>query len=400
MRILVHDFAGHPFQAQLSRELAGRGHDVMHAYCGGVTTGRGDLKRRPDDPGNLSFLDAATGSFERYSPAGRIASELRYGRSIADQTRAFAPDAALSANTPLLAQAQLWRMARRIGARRVYWLQDFLGRGTREILRERSAVLGATVGRAWERLETNLLRRSDAIVPIADDFLEELARRGVKTPATVIQNWAPLDEFKPASKDNPWSREHGFRDRPVALYAGTLGLKHDPEHLLQAAIAIREIGGIVAVVSEGRGREALEAARRERGVTNLQLFDYVPYERLSDVLAAADLCLVLLEAAAGRFSVPSKTLSYLSAGKPIVAAMPPENLGARTIRSAGAGEVTAPGDYHRFATTVRELLTKVDDRQAAGRAGRLFAEKHFDLRRIGDAIEPVLVGRAAEGPGW
>ena len=33
MRILVHDFSGHPFQMQLSRELARRGHDVLHVDC-------------------------------------------------------------------------------------------------------------------------------------------------------------------------------------------------------------------------------------------------------------------------------------------------------------------------------------------------------------------------------
>ena len=32
MRILVHDYAGHPFQVHLSQRLASRGHDVTHAY--------------------------------------------------------------------------------------------------------------------------------------------------------------------------------------------------------------------------------------------------------------------------------------------------------------------------------------------------------------------------------
>jgi len=31
MRLLIHDYAGHPFQVQLSRELARRGHSVTHA---------------------------------------------------------------------------------------------------------------------------------------------------------------------------------------------------------------------------------------------------------------------------------------------------------------------------------------------------------------------------------
>src|SRR5690606_41233874 len=51
MRILVHDFAGHPFQVQLSRSLAQRGHEVVHAYCASLqTTPRGALEPQPDDP--------------------------------------------------------------------------------------------------------------------------------------------------------------------------------------------------------------------------------------------------------------------------------------------------------------------------------------------------------------
>ena len=50
MDIVMHDYAGHPFQVQLSRELAYRGHHVRHQYCTSYTTGRGAVERRPDDP--------------------------------------------------------------------------------------------------------------------------------------------------------------------------------------------------------------------------------------------------------------------------------------------------------------------------------------------------------------
>ncbi|MGI8710988.1 MAG: hypothetical protein ACR2LA_08365 [Acidimicrobiales bacterium] len=72
-RILVHDFSGHPFQAQLSRELARRGHEVRHVHCDSYTSGRGNVDRTADDPATLSFqavsLDAA---FDKYSPLRRF----------------------------------------------------------------------------------------------------------------------------------------------------------------------------------------------------------------------------------------------------------------------------------------------------------------------------------------
>lgn len=385
MRILVHDFAGHPFQAQLSRELGRRGHHVTHAYCGRVTTGQGDLRRRSDDPDTVGFLDCATGEFERYDPLRRIASELAYGRSVAAAARSAPYDVVISANTPLLAQAQLWRAARRQGSRRVYWLQDFLGRGTRAVLTGRSRALGATAGVAFERLETALLRRSDAVIAITDDFLGALDARGVTSPRTVIENWAPLDELPVLSKHNAWSSAHSLADRPVALYSGTLGLKHDPEHLLRAAETVGDAGEVV-VITEGKGREVLEAARHRRGLTNLHLFDFVPYERLPEVLATADVTLVLLEPDAGTFSVPSKVLSYLAAGRAVVAAVPPENLAARILLRSGAGRVVRPGDHAAFAENVREALADPELAVRMGADGRRYAENRFDVTRIAEEV--------------
>jgi hypothetical protein len=33
LRVVVHDYVGHPFQVHLSRELARRGMDVLHLSC-------------------------------------------------------------------------------------------------------------------------------------------------------------------------------------------------------------------------------------------------------------------------------------------------------------------------------------------------------------------------------
>src|SRR4029450_12825739 len=54
LRVLVHDFAGHPFQIDLSRALARRGHTVRHVYCGSYTSGKGRLHAGNTD--NLSVM--------------------------------------------------------------------------------------------------------------------------------------------------------------------------------------------------------------------------------------------------------------------------------------------------------------------------------------------------------
>jgi len=55
VKILIHDYAGHPFPVQLSRELSRRGHEVTHAFASQLLTPRGVLQRLPNDPVGLSF---------------------------------------------------------------------------------------------------------------------------------------------------------------------------------------------------------------------------------------------------------------------------------------------------------------------------------------------------------
>ncbi|HUE05869.1 MAG TPA: hypothetical protein VMP41_00450, partial [Acidimicrobiales bacterium] len=83
-RIVVHDYSGHPGQAQLSRALARRGYHVTHQHCPSYTTGRGSLRHEPGDPVTLTFEPVEMdGTFAKYSAVTRLRQELAYGRTAA-----------------------------------------------------------------------------------------------------------------------------------------------------------------------------------------------------------------------------------------------------------------------------------------------------------------------------
>ncbi|HEY2311084.1 MAG TPA: hypothetical protein VGH46_08220, partial [Gaiellaceae bacterium] len=76
MRVVVHDYFGHAFPAQLARALAARGHDVLHLHCRSFVGGKGRLERADDDPPSLEF-DAVElgGSFAKYDVLRRVEHE-------------------------------------------------------------------------------------------------------------------------------------------------------------------------------------------------------------------------------------------------------------------------------------------------------------------------------------
>src|SRR5215469_2641943 len=123
-RIAIHDYCGHPFQFELSRELARRGHEVRHFYFAEDLGPKGATQRSPNDPAGFS-VEAI--SIERpYSKSNLIQrrqADILYGKLAGDRIAAFAPDATISGNTPLEAQAPILKHAHRVGSSFIFWMQ-------------------------------------------------------------------------------------------------------------------------------------------------------------------------------------------------------------------------------------------------------------------------------------
>jgi glycosyltransferase involved in cell wall biosynthesis len=389
LRLVIHDYAGHPGQVHLSRELARRGHHVEHQYCASYTTGRGATERRDDDP--ESFMVRAielSSEFARYSPVVRLRQELQYARMSTRTVLAARPDVAVLSNIPLLSLFILTLSLRMRRVPYVFWQQDVCSEAIRVIARDRLGRLGCLVGWVAGCAERQVARGAAAIVAISETFIEQLDAWGVQTSKVhVVPNWGAIDEMPLRPRDNAWAKAHGLVGVPVVMYAGTLGLKHDPSVLSKLA-RTAPTGSRMAVVSEGRGREWLELEAGQ--APGLMLFDYQPYEQLPDMLASADVLLVVLESDASRYSVPSKVLNYFCAGRPVLALLPPDNAVANMVEAAEAGLVVAPGDADAACAALRSLLSSPAARDQMGAAARRYAEHTFDVGRVGEHFESLL----------
>jgi colanic acid biosynthesis glycosyl transferase WcaI len=401
-RLLIHDYSGHPFQVQLSRELAARGYHVLHLHCPSYRSGKGALQCTSTDPETLSIDEVGLSrDMDKYSLWRRPLQERAYARRLIKRVSAFSPDVVLSGNTPLIAQHLFQRECRRDGVPFVFWHQDLYSLPIKDALQARLPVIGNPLGSAMTNLEASTLRHSQAVVSISEDFLPQLKRWGVpEGKLHVVENWAPLAELPMLPRRNEWARHHGLDDKRVLLYSGTLGIKHNPELLVALARHFRADGGVrVVVISEGVGADVLARAVRDERLSNLILLRFQPYERLPEVLASADVLVAILEPEAGVFAIPSKVLTYLSAGRPLLAAIPSENLAAKTIVRSGSGVVVDPRDPEAFVAAAAWLLGDSVGRKRHGRSARAYAEARFDIRSIGDRFEAILKDAWLTGEG-
>lgn len=400
MRVLIHDYPGHAFPVQLSRELAKRGHTVLHLYAGYNVTPRGRVARQPDDPASFSIRPLYIRKpLEKYNFVKRWRQEREYGQLLVKEIAAFQPEVVVSANTPLDAQKAALDAARKGNSRFVFWLQDVIGIASKRLLRTKLSAAGSVIGEYYVRLERALLRASDHVVLITSDFLPLMQTWGIEeAKRTVLPNWAVLDDLPVQPKDNAWAESNRLADKFCFLYSGTLGLKHNPDLLLQLAIHFRSDSGVrVVVISEGPGADWLRVQHDVHGLDNLLVMDYQPFEQMPAVMGAADVLVAVLEPDAGVFSVPSKVLTYLCARRPLLLAVPSENLASRIVQACNAGIVSDPGSAGEFIHSAEVLLADPARRAALGANAREYAEKHFDIRTIADVFEDILQRAAGAG---
>ena len=98
----------------------------------------------------------------------------------------------------------------------------------------------------------------------------------------------------------------------------------------------------------------------------------------------------VLELTAAKYSVPSKVLAYMTAGRPILAAIPADNLAARTISAASAGLTVDPENPSELRRLARSLIKQEDRRRQLGAAGLAYARANFQINDIAARFEQVF----------
>jgi colanic acid biosynthesis glycosyl transferase WcaI len=395
MRLLIHDYAGHPFQVQLSRELARRGHITTHAFAGGLLTPRGNLQKSVHDPKLFDIVEIPMDRHyrrDKYRFLRRRRMEVEYGSQVASLISRLRPDVVLSANTPTEPQWRIAQACAKAAIAFVPWMQDFYSLAVAKLAAKKSPVIGNVVGSWYHLLEARALRQAAAVVAITDDFTPLLQRAGVPPEKiVVIPNWAPLNELPVKPRRNAWSAAHGLDEKFVFLYAGTLALKHDPRLLRALAVSFQhDPEARIVVVSEGPGADYLRERQAAEKLNNLELLAFQGFAQMPEMLATAEVLLAVLEAEAGVFSAPSKVLTYHCAGKPILAAIPSRNLSARIITEAQSGTSVDSSDLNGFLEAAHRYRLDPVLRGKHGVAARAYAESQFDINKIADRFEQLL----------
>ena len=171
--------------------------------------------------------------------------------------------------------------------------------------------------RFLEKIEKFFLRKATIVSTISEGMKRNIQGKGVKgNNIFLLPNWVDTDFIKPLPKEQSLKKEFGFKnDDKIILYSGNMGEKQGLEIVINVAKRFKNKRNIHFVfVGEGAAKERLINMVKEKGLGNVEFFSLQPYEKLPNLMAMADLHLVLQKRSASDLVMPSKLTSILSAG--------------------------------------------------------------------------------------
>ena len=240
-------------------------------------------------------------------------------------------------------------------------------------------------------------RRAAIVSSLTGAMRARIIAKGIPAEKVVLfADWADPRLFSlAAGQADPIRRELGLADAFLVLHAGNMGVKQGLDVVLDAALRTRSDPGIAyLLVGDGAMRPHLEARARALELDNVRIVPLLDDERFLRVLAAADVCLVTQQRTVADVVFPSKVLTLLAAGKPVIASVTGGSVVANVIAGAGAGTVVAPEDGDALVAAIEALRADTPRRAGMGVAGRAYASLHWErtatLRYLTDTVEQVV----------
>ncbi len=252
--------------------------------------------------------------------------------------------------------------------------------------------------RLFEAIERFVYRKADCIAVHSPGNREYVIAHGGRSGTTlVIHNWVDVARIQPSPRENAFSREHALSDRFVVSYVGTMGWCQDMLIIVQAAQLLRDQPDILfLMVGDGPEKSRAEERCKQLGLENVVFLPLQPWARYPDVLAASDVSMINLNENLGTPAVPSKLLSIMAAGRPVMASLPLDGDAPRIIEEAGAGLCVGPNDAAALAAAVLRLYRDQALRRACGARGRQYVEAHFSRQACMDQYETLLAHLVGE----
>lgn len=241
------------------------------------------------------------------------------------------------------------------------------------------------------RLESFVLRRTDAIAGISASVLAEVAGRGIpKDRLFHIPNGVDAARFTPRARDISLARELQVENVPTLGYVGTFFPWEGISWLVRAAAELHRRGVTfkLLLIGDGADAESVKRAIAETDASNyIRYLGRVPHDRIEKYYSIVDVLVYpRLSTRITELVTPLKPLEAMALGKTVLASAVGGH--RELITPNVTGFLFEPENVDDFCRAAAMLLRDPDLRNCGDQARRFVAESK-SWKKIASGYEAV-----------
>jgi len=243
-----------------------------------------------------------------------------------------------------------------------------------------------------EAMEKFIYRRASLITVHSPSNKNHVVMKGVDPDkVSVIYNWVDTEFINPGPKENSLKDHYGLNNKFVVSFAGILGYSQDVDVILRSAKRLETFDDIqFLIVGDGVYKPRILKRAKEMDLKNVIFSPMQPRQTYPQVLHASDVSLSTLYSFIRTPVVPSKILSIMASGKPVIASMDLSGDAPKIINDAKCGFALAPEDPEGLSETILKLYNDPNLCEECGRNGREYVEQHFSLGKAVEEYEKLF----------
>ncbi|MDD6967410.1 MAG: glycosyltransferase family 4 protein [Firmicutes bacterium] len=290
-------------------------------------------------------------------------------------------DVIIFALPPLTITLPLIRIKKRFHSKlyvllKEFWPQDPADMGAMSV--------GGAVWKVFRYLEKKLYEHSDYIGTMSEAGAEYI-RKTFPQLDCQLEVCPNSEKFKPQNWVAPearkrWREKFGIQETDCAfVFGGNLGLSQGIPEMIECIRAASDIKDVkFVIVGDGTEKDKLFHALEHQ--ENVLLFDWLPKEDYDTLVDACDVGMLFLYPKYTVPNIPSRLVSYLLSGLPVVACVDPANDIGKILSEHNCGVSMINGDTEGFREAVI-LMKNAEKRKELGENSRKLFESDYTARR-------------------
>lgn len=374
----------HDIYADILHCFADNGHNVYSMSTNQRRNGKPTLLTTED---GIHALRVKTGNITHCRTIEKGISTIMVKRQYISAIKKYFSnikfDLVLYATPPITLADVVEFVKNRDGAKSYLMLKDIFPQNAVDLgMMTKSGVKGL-IYKYFRCEEEKLYSVSDRIGCMSPANVEYLLRNNPSMPKNKVEIFPncldPLDLRVSQDIRNELRTKYDIpKDKTVFVYGGNLGKPQGIPFIIESLReASKRTDSFFLIVGGGTEFAKLEALIEQEKPKNVKLMNHIPKEDYDLLVSACDVGLIFLD---HRFTIPnfpSRLLSYLQAGLPVLCATDPITDVGEIAKKNGFGWWCESNDVEKFVDLVKSA--EIADRKEMGLIGMQFMKKNYHI---------------------